>query len=326
VSSNVVDYRQGTARRHTVAELLARERATVMAVGRADSGHARRESLPAVDLLRREGVDLADAPTQRFAPVAAEVTREEPVPVPPALRPEAGKQQKVKKLKPHGTTTMSRAVVLFGLTVAGLIALKPSIASSPVTEAPEDPNRALSAQQGARQNVPEYLRTGITTPTTLAASMMLNDTTDAASPMRGSDGSTPAHGGAAANDGPPQTATPTPTGEASARTTTPPQPERDVADRSGSSPDRSGGSGGSADEQTGDSSPGGSTPDDGSPDNSTPDDESDNGGSGGDGSGNGGSGADRDGDGLLDSLDPVLDPVTGAVSGVLDLGGGLLGR
>ncbi|SFB44295.1 hypothetical protein SAMN05216266_111188 [Amycolatopsis marina] len=279
MSTNVADDRQSSTRRHTVAELLARERAEVATGARPDTDEIPRATLPVVELLRREGIEFAgdSAPTDRFEAVAPAV--------PVALRKDPGKQRERKGALGR-TSTMSRAVVLFGLTVAGLVALKPTVASSPVDDAPQhDSDRTMAAPRGAQPGPgTDIARTGGgTTPTTTAASVLLNDTADVASPMRrpssaaavdrgGSGGATQAESDDGATV---STAAPKPT-----TSNTPPAP------RTGSTTTES-----------------------------KPPPRNDSGGTD--------TGGEQTQDGGL--LDPVLDPVTGTVKGVLDLGGGLLG-
>jgi hypothetical protein len=302
VSTNVVDDRQSATRRYTVAELLARERATSTATSMTDIDEEPREYLPVADLLRREGIEFtADAPTDRFAAVAGPPradARTSITSAPVALRKEPGKQRE-KTGALARTGAIGRAAVLLGLTVAGLVALKPSVASTPVAEGPQNSERALSAPQGVQPGSPgDVTRSGGgSTPTTTAASVLLNDTTDVASPMRQRSSATADSSSAAGN------ANSTGGTSSAAALDPPPAPETTTAPRSEpvggqpgtSEPDSGTNTGG---DNTGDSNTGG--------DNTDGNDAGDN------------STGDRDGDGLLD-------PVTGTINGVLDLGGGLLG-
>jgi hypothetical protein len=308
VSTNVVDDRQSATRRYTVAELLARERATSTATSMTDIDEEPREYLPVADLLRREGIEFtADAPTDRFAAVAGPARAEARTSItsaPVALRKESGKQQE-KTGALARTGAIGRAAVLLGLTVAGLVALKPSVASTPVAEGPQDSDRALSAPQGVQPGSPgDVTRSGGgSTPTTTAASVLLNDTTDVASPMRQRSSATADSSSAAGNAN-----SAGGTSSSAAALEPPPAPETTTAPRSEpvggqrdtSEPDSGTDTGG---DNTGGYNTGGY--------NTGGDD------TGGDDAGDNSTG-DRDGDG-------VLDPVTGTINGVLDLGGGLLG-
>ncbi|WP_116040517.1 hypothetical protein [Amycolatopsis palatopharyngis] len=283
MSTNVVDERQGTTRRYTVAELLARERATAAAGVRQDAGSASQASLPVAELLRREGIEFAgdSAPTDRFeavAPAAPAALRKQPV------------AQRERRSGLGRTSTMSRAVVLFGLTVAGLVALKPTVASSPVGDAPHDSDRTMAAPRGAQPGMStEFTRTGGgATPTTTAASVLLNDTTDVASPMRQSGGSD--NGGAPAEQAKPESAgSSTPDGGRADTSSPAPAPAAPVTTQAPRTDSTSKTSEPSATKDSGSGS--GST-------DGTSDEQSEGG---------------------------LLDPVTGTVKGVLELGGGLLG-
>ncbi|WP_199432977.1 hypothetical protein [Qaidamihabitans albus] len=285
MSTNVVDDRQNddrqrSARRYTVAELLARERATATAIppaiGGIDTNDAPREYLPVAHLLRREGVEFAgdSAPTDRF----------------PAAVASAPARQATKEGPLARTLTVSRTVALFGLTVAGFIALKPAVASSPVADAPRDSGRVLAAPQGAQPgSSAETTRTGGgATPTTTAAGASLDAAADAAPPTRESGGTAPpstASDAGARNSG--ATATSAPAA---------PPPSSSSLPAARSEP---------AVQQPETTRPGGSDTGDS--------DTGDGGDQGGDDQGG-------------SVLDPVLDPVTGTISGVLEVGGGLLGR
>lgn len=204
MSTNAVDDRQSTSRKFTVAELVARERTATMPVRPVYQDEAPRTYVPVTELLRREGIDFAgdNAPTCELpavqVPALAAPTAS--VHISELLRREGELPEEKKRRTPGRATTVSSAAVLAGLTIAGLIALKPNVALSPVNDTQDDPNRRFSATPDTRPGSADLKRGGGAAPTTVAG-MLRNDTADAASPARSLSGSALAGGGSSDGSG-----------------------------------------------------------------------------------------------------------------------------
>ncbi|MFB9727545.1 hypothetical protein [Haloechinothrix salitolerans] len=136
---------QRNARKYcTVAELVARERAAYTPYRRPRQQHRERQLQPVTELLRREGIEFEgeDTPTLEMPTTRIHVNqlmRREAEPAQSAPRAARGVGTKVDaaagtqsdKRKGGKFGAISSAAVLCGLTVAGLIALKPTTASGP---------------------------------------------------------------------------------------------------------------------------------------------------------------------------------------------------
>lgn len=220
MSTNAVEHRQ-TSRKFTVAELVARERTATRPVRPAYDEDEPRAYVPVAELLRREGVTVegdgeptAELPAVRLpAPLApaapiASVTGTGPVHVTDLLRREGELPEERKRRLTGRAATVGSAAVLCGLTIAGLVALKPNIALSPVGDNQDDPHRQFSAASpdSRPEGAPELQRGGGSAPTTVA-SLLRNDTADAASPAGSLSGSSPLGGGqgGASGEGTPRT-------------------------------------------------------------------------------------------------------------------------
>ncbi|MPY80588.1 MAG: hypothetical protein GEV04_19495 [Actinophytocola sp.] len=112
----------------TVAELVARERAAYTPYRRTRQQDRSHRLQPVTELLRREGVEFEgeDTPTIEMPTTRIHVNqlmRRQTEPEQDDRRPE--------KRRGARLGAVSSAAVLCGLTVAGLIALKPTIASGP---------------------------------------------------------------------------------------------------------------------------------------------------------------------------------------------------
>lgn len=224
--TNVVHNPTSTGRRPTVAELLARERVAARRVPRDRDYETPRGYLPAAELLRREGIEFAgdESPTEDLPAVTASV--------PAALRKEA-REQPTKGRALVGSTAMSR-IALLGLTVAGLVALKPGIASTPEDPAPREGGRALGAQGGVELNTRTVDTAtsrpgGGSTPTTAAPSAPAEapEAGSAAAPQ--TDGHTPDRD-AAVTTAAPEPAAPTTTVPQDRIDPPAPQPQRPAPD------------------------------------------------------------------------------------------------
>ncbi|WP_146147455.1 hypothetical protein [Prauserella shujinwangii] len=259
---------------------------------RPDLDETPRQYLPVAELLRREGIEFEgdDSPTETFAAVPAG---------PPAPRSRAEAPVRAEPPEPadRGRTSAKAAtwgrVVLFGLTVAGLVAFKPGVASTPVEEGPREADQALSAPQGAQPGLSAQRDRsgGGSAPTTAAGSVLLSETTDLQAPPADSRGGTGGDSGDSGGTGGTGTSTGS-TGRAGGTG------GGDGADSGAPAPTTA-----PQPTTTRSQEPAPTTPPATSQPSPTTTSEPRNGG----------------------VLDPVLDPVNGVVSGVLDLGGGLLG-
>lgn len=138
----------------TVAELVARERAAYTPYRRPRAERRERRLQPVTELLRREGIEFEgedtptlEMPTTRIRADQLPRRTTQPTRMAPAAAPhqaapvatdtEAGAQasrraeKQSDKRKGGRFSAISSAAVLCGLTVAGLIALKPNVASGP---------------------------------------------------------------------------------------------------------------------------------------------------------------------------------------------------
>ncbi|WP_034274293.1 hypothetical protein [Haloechinothrix halophila] len=143
MSINTVAPQRNARNYCTVAELVARERAAYTPYRRPRQQHRERQLQPVTELLRREGIEFSgeDTPTIEMPTTRIHVSQlrqRGAEPTQGAARPErvdakAGRQAGTKDDKRRGGRfgAISSAAVLCGLTVAGLIALKPTIASGP---------------------------------------------------------------------------------------------------------------------------------------------------------------------------------------------------
>lgn len=144
MSINTVAPQRNARNYCTVAELVARERAAYTPYRRPRQQHRERQLQPVTELLRREGIEFdgEDTPTIEMPTTRIHVSQlRQPAaePTQGAARAEqrgdakAHRQEGTKDDKRRGGRfgAISSAAVLCGLTVAGLIALKPSIASGP---------------------------------------------------------------------------------------------------------------------------------------------------------------------------------------------------
>lgn len=205
MSTNAVDHRQRTSRKFTVAELVARERTATMAVRPTYDEDGSRTYVPVAELLRREGIEYvgdneptAEMPAVQSPVLTAPVGSAAELHVTDLLRREGELPEEKKRRLPGRAATVGSAAVLCGLTIAGLVALKPNIALSPVSDAPDDPDRQFSASPGTRQDAAaELKRGGGATPTTVS-SLLRNDIADAASPAGSLNGGPTATAGSGA--------------------------------------------------------------------------------------------------------------------------------
>lgn len=299
MSTNVGDSGPGMGRHYTVAELVARERAAARAAQRrrpaeltqpaqptqriepvrpqvADT--ASTQSLHVTELLRREGVDYGEDTTE----------------APPAL---VAQPRDDKRAGNSRIAVLSKAAVLVGLTVGGLVGLQSTLATSP-------DDARIAARAGGSAGAPQAIdpssststieRDGGGATTTTSAEVELKDNATALDPHTPqqnapSQESTGSGTGASA---PTTTAAPAPTSDAQQQQQRNLGPEQSTGESERSQQDRSQQQDGSqqSSEHTEPSQP-----------SQEP--------SGDDG-------------GLLGE---VLDPVTGTVSGVLDTGTDLLG-
>lgn len=138
MSTNAVDNRRSAPKRYTVAELIAREGAANRPHRPAYQPAETATMLSVAELLRREGIEFAgeDSPTVELKSVSA------PVHVAELLR-RASAIDAMDTLHPDGdkprskrATAVGGAAALAGLTLAGLIALKPQLAFTPGGESP----------------------------------------------------------------------------------------------------------------------------------------------------------------------------------------------
>lgn len=121
---NAADQQRNSRGYFTVAELVARERATYAHYHRPREQPRERQLRPVSELLRREGVGFGgeDSPTIQL-PSKVNVAN--------LLERENDKPQAATKRRTGRIASISSAAVLCGLTIAGLIALKPTIGTSP---------------------------------------------------------------------------------------------------------------------------------------------------------------------------------------------------
>ncbi len=204
MTTKAVDHRQSTSRKFTVAELVARERTASVPVRPSYPEDGPRSYVPVAQLLRREGVDFGgdNEPTRELpaVQVPALAANTDVLHVADLLRRE-GELPEEKRPR-NRATAVSSAAVLCGLTIAGLIALKPSIASSPVSDAPQDADRRFSAAPGTQTaTTTELKRDGGGAAPTTAANLLRNDTTDAASPAGSRNGTSGGAGTTAESSG-----------------------------------------------------------------------------------------------------------------------------
>lgn len=124
---NAVGQQSYPRRHYTVAELLAREASGVRTpYHRERQATQPRAPLSVTDLLRREGVGFAgeNHPT-------IELPTSAPLHVTKLLQRESEQTEPEQKRRSHRIAAAGSAAALCGLTIAGLIALKPTFASSP---------------------------------------------------------------------------------------------------------------------------------------------------------------------------------------------------
>ncbi|MDV6013767.1 hypothetical protein [Haloechinothrix sp. LS1_15] len=281
--------------RHTVADLMSREGITAPArTGTERPGYQETTALPVAELLRREGVApqretaapaRPDAATPSWGAIATQATAAATA----ARLPDPDEPQDSKA--PRRGAAVGSAAVLCGLTLAGLVALKPTTALSPEST----DSRAASSSDSADQQHPGILEPrGGDTVTPTAAQVSTTTTGSSGSP--GTQGTAEPQG--TQNAG---------TGQATAG----------GGEASGSS----GSTGGSASGSTGDtqqrSSSDGGSGSDGSSTGST----GSTGSTDSDGSKDGGGTDEQE-----KESGSLLDPVEGTVSGLLDTAGSLLGR
>lgn len=144
LSTNTVDDRRDGQRRYTVAELVARERTTVQAFRPVYSPTDTATRLSVAELLRREGIEFSgeDSPTveldsvpvhvnellrrQTAAPATAEASLEAPA-------------EDADKPRSKRVAAVAGVAALAGLTLAGLIAIKPQVAFTPGGESAAPP-------------------------------------------------------------------------------------------------------------------------------------------------------------------------------------------
>lgn len=144
MSMNTVAPQRNARNYCTVAELVARERAAYTPYRRPRQERRERRLQPVTELLRREGIEFEgeDTPTLEMPTTrirADQLPRRAPQPtrMAPAAAPRQAAQEPKRaekqsdKRKGGRFSAISSAAVLCGLTVAGLIALKPNIASGP---------------------------------------------------------------------------------------------------------------------------------------------------------------------------------------------------
>lgn len=209
MSTNAVDHRQRTSRKFTVAELVARERTATMAVRPTYDDDGPRTYVPVAELLRREGIEYvgdneptAEMPAVQSPVLTAPVGSAAELHVTDLLRREGELPEERKRRLPGRAATVGSAAVLCGLTIAGLVALKPNIALSPVSDAPDDPDRQFSASPGTRQDAAAELKRGGGAAPTTVSSLLRNDTANAASPAGSLNGDpTPTTGATSSTGG-----------------------------------------------------------------------------------------------------------------------------
>lgn len=122
-------YQQRNSRGYfTVAELVARERAAYAHYRRPRTQPRERQLRPVSELLRREGVGFGgeDSPTIQLP---SKVNAANP------LERDTDRQETATKRRTGRIASISSAAVLCGLTIAGLIALKPTIGTTPDSHA-----------------------------------------------------------------------------------------------------------------------------------------------------------------------------------------------
>lgn len=122
VSMNAADQQRNSRGYFTVAELVARERATYAHYHRPREQPRERQLRPVSELLRREGFGGEDSPTIQL-PSKVNAAN--------LLERENDEQETSTKRRTGRIASISGAAVLCGLTIAGLIALKPTIGTSP---------------------------------------------------------------------------------------------------------------------------------------------------------------------------------------------------
>lgn len=205
----------------TVAELIARERTATESYPWAKPDRRPRALMPATELLRREGVridGIAEQPTEQVH-VSKLLRREsdEPAPVKAPV-----KRQPDEPRRGTRAAAIGSAAALCGLTIAGLIALKPAT--------PPDGANTASGEHGGSGATPSQGDVSSTTTVLKRASSNedaakkrstpASDPAGGASTTPGAGSSTPADSAPPADSGPTQTSTPPPDS-----TTTPPPAE-----------------------------------------------------------------------------------------------------
>ena len=307
MSTNVAHNPQGAGRHYTVAELVARERAAavraratqrihqpmseptrrIAPVGTPAGSESDQQGMHVTELLRREGVDYGEDSESAETP-------------PPALAAKTPKDR-------SRVAMVSRAAVLFGLTVGGMVGLQSTVANAPdQSPGPVDSGGAIAAPQqieprsstsetGAEtkqeQKQNQEPSGGGASPTT-SADVVLHDNASelpAQAPAGGAGAAA-----STAGDGAAHTPAPAPTTtQAPAPTSAGPQPDSTAPQQEQQEQQQQDRSATQQDTQQDTQEQQSSQPEEGSS-------------------------TDGDDDG-------ILDPVTGVVSGVLDAGTGLLG-
>lgn len=119
MSMSTVDQQQQARRYRTVAELVARERAGFSA-HRVQEPATPRALTPVAELLRREGFDFGgdNARTVRLPAVT---------PAAPAASEVAANEAEPAESRRSRAAAIGSAAALFGLTIAGFLAIKPTV-------------------------------------------------------------------------------------------------------------------------------------------------------------------------------------------------------
>ncbi|MQA60039.1 MAG: hypothetical protein GEU86_00780 [Actinophytocola sp.] len=228
-------YQQRNARGYfTVAELVARERATYAHYHRPRTQPRERQLRPVSELLRREGVGFGgeDSPTIQL-PSKVNAAN--------LLERDTDQQETATKRRTGRIASISSAAVLCGLTIAGLIALKPTIGTTPDSHAGgagQSPDYVPPAQSDGMKPTTSVLKRSNNTSETGGGSSTATQR-PAAEGGNASSGSGSASG--SSGQAPSTTTTPPPSTTSAPKPTTPPSseqaPPKDSEDSDGGNDD-----------------------------------------------------------------------------------------